>query len=56
MSLSFLSIFFDKLYNYYKLQLSDYKINHIDELLLIELKKFEEYAMRNSLIILKHAE
>lgn len=45
-----------QLYNYHKLQLTDYEINHMDELLKIEPKKFEEYAMRDSLITLKHAE
>ncbi len=45
-----------KLYNFHKLQLSDYEINHMDELLIIDPKKFEEYAMRDSLITLKHAE
>jgi len=45
-----------KLYNFHKIQLSDYKINHMDELLLLNSKKFEEYAIRDSLITLKHAE
>jgi len=45
-----------KLYNFHKIQLSDYEINHMDELLLLNPKKFEEYVMRDSLITLKHAE
>lgn len=44
-----------KLYNYEKINLTEYEITHMDILLKENPSKFYEYAMRDPLITLKHA-
>ena len=44
-----------KLYNFEKINLSDYEITHMDILLKENPSKFYEYALRDPLITLKHA-
>jgi len=44
-----------KLYNFEKIELSDFEITHMDFLLANDPVKFKEYAMKDSLITLKHA-
>ena len=44
-----------KLYNFEKIELSEFEINNMDKLLKTNPNKFQEYAMKDSLITLKHA-
>ena len=44
-----------KLYNFEKIELSEFEINHMDVFLANDPEKFKEYAMKDSLITLKHA-
>ena len=44
-----------QLYNYEKIKLTDYELSHMDLLLKEDPNKFKEYAIRDSLITLKHA-
>ena len=44
-----------KLYNFEKIELSEFEINHMDVFLANDPVKYKEYAMKDSLITLKHA-
>jgi len=44
-----------KLYNFEKIELSEFEITNMDILLKTNPNKFQEYAMKDSLITLKHA-